>query len=171
VKGNEVTNIFPFSERKAKALVAVSSEAMEQNPGGEDVAPAICRLATKQACAGPVEALAQRYLVLYGRSKRQRSATLAIDGCPSPQPGQSQFSRSLSSETLCFPDGPGRVSSESDAVPIHTPSGHEGIAHVGYSNNGGNAGRNRNRAVELWNKQTARNLPSAFQVEDLKVEP
>jgi len=160
VKGNEVTNISRFGA-EAKALVAVS-----QNYGQtwSEMLPSNLPMATSKPCAGLLST-SQRYLVCTTTSDsgaRRSPLTVAVT-----RPGQSQFSKVFVIRDAVFPDGPGE-SHPKATLSYPYAIEHEGMLYVGYSNNGGNAGR-IGTGRELWNNNSVE--LAVIPVEELKVEP
>lgn len=146
VEGSRVTNIARWGQ-DAWALAAVSDDfGRTWTPSRPSNLP----MATSKPCAG-VLSTGQRYLICSTSAdggKRRSPLTIAVSA-----PGETLLSRLFVIRQAEFPNGPGESHPRASlAYPCAIE--HEGRLYVGYSNNGGNVGR-QGTGRELWNNNSA----------------
>ena len=160
VKGKQVTCISRYGA-EAVALVAVSED---YGRTWSEMVPSNLPMTTSKPCAGMLST-DQRYLVCTttaDRGTRRSPLTIAVT-----KPGQYVFSKVFLIRDAVFPDGPGESHPQA-ALAYPYAIERAGNLYVGYSNNGGNAGRS-GKGHELWNNNSAE--LAVIAVEDLRVEP
>jgi hypothetical protein len=146
VKGKQVMNVSRFGA-EGRALVAVSGD---YGRSWSKMLPGNLPMATSKPIAGMLSN-GQRYLVCTTTAdsgKRRAPLTLAVS-----KPGESVFSKVFVIRHAVFPDGPGE-SHERGSLSYPYAIEHDGHLYIGYSNNGGNAGR-VGEGRELWNNNSA----------------
>jgi hypothetical protein len=107
-------------------------------------------MATSKPAAG-VLSTGQRYLVCTtarSNGKKRNPLTIAVS-----RPGESLFSKVFVIRHAEFPDGPGESNPRASLSYPYSVE-HNGRLYIGYSNNGGNAGRT-GEGRELWNNNSA----------------
>jgi hypothetical protein len=145
VEGRRITNLSRYGA-EAHALVAASED---YGRTWTPMRPSNLPMATSKPYAGRLST-GQRYLI--GSSSadgggRRAPLTIAVS-----RPGETRFSQVLVRHAL-FPEGPGE-SHERASLSYPYAIEHEGHIYVGYSNNGGHAGR-IGSGRELWNNNSA----------------
>lgn len=146
VEGSRITNIARYGDR-AQALVAVSNDFGRTWTPSQ---PSNLPMATSKPCAG-ILSNGQRYLICSTSAdggKRRSPLTIAVS-----KPGEALFSEVFVIRHAEFPGGPGE-SHKSAALSYPCATEHNGKLYVGYSNNGGNVGR-QGAGRELWNNNSA----------------
>ena len=160
VEGKRVTNIARWGA-EARALVAVSEDyGRTWTPSRASNLP----MATSKPCAGMLST-GQRFLICSTSAdgaKRRSPLTIAVS-----EPGETRFSKVFVIRHAEFPVGPGE-SHRNAALSYPCALEHQGKLYVGYSNDGGKAGR-IGEGRKLWNNNSAE--LAIIPVEKLKVRP
>lgn len=160
VEGKRVTSMARWGA-EARALVAVSEDyGRTWTPSRASNLP----MATSKPCAGMLST-GQRFLICSTSAdgdKRRSPLTIAVS-----EPGETRFSKVFVIRHAELPAGPGE-SHRNAALSYPCALEHQGKLYVGYSNNGGNAGR-IGKGRELWNNNSAE--LAIIPVEKLKVRP
>ena len=160
VNENQLTSISRYGA-EAKALVAVSKD---YGRTWSEMLLSNLPMTTSKPCAGLLST-GQCYLVCTTTADsgtRRSPLTIAVT-----KPGQSVFSRVFRIRDAVFSSGPGE-SHPNAALSYPYAVERNGNLYIGYSNNGGNAGR-PGKDRELWNNNSAE--LAVIAVEDLRVEP
>lgn len=146
VEGNKITSISRYGA-DAVALIATSEDCGRT---WTTMRPSNLPMATSKPAAGLLST-GQRYLVCSTSAdggKRRAPLTIALS-----RPGEALFSKVLVIRHAVFPSGPGE-SHERASLSYPYAIEHDGHLYIGYSNNGGNAGR-IGEGRELWNNNSA----------------
>lgn len=146
VEGRRVTCLSRYG-LEARALVAESDDF---GRSWTTMRPSDLPLATSKPIAGLLSN-GQRYLIgstSADGGKRRAPLTIAVS-----RPGETRFSRVFVIRHAEFPEGPGENHPRASLSYPYAIE-HEGSLYVGYSNNGGNAGR-IGQGRELWNNNSA----------------
>ncbi len=144
--GPTVINIARYGE-KALALVAVSNDCGRTWTPSR---PGHLPMTTSKPYAGTLST-GEHYLIgttTADGEHRRSPLTIALT-----RPGETGFSRVFVIRHAVFPSGPGE-SHEGAALSYPYAIEHDGKLYVGYSNNGGGAGR-VGEGRELWNNNSA----------------
>ena len=160
VDGRRVVNISRFGA-EAKALMAVSEDyGRTWSPSLESNLP----MTTSKPYAGTLST-GQRYLIgttTADGGKRRSPLTIAVT-----KPGENVFSKVFVIRHAEFPEGPGE-SNKDAALSYPYAMERNGKLYVGYSNNGGNAGR-VGSGRELANNNSAE--LAIIPIEELRITP
>lgn len=146
VEGSRITNIARYG-KEPLALVATSADfGRNWTPSRRSNLP----MATSKPCTGMLST-GQRFLICSTSADggaRRSPLTIAVS-----RPGESLLGTVLVIRHAEFPGGPGESHPKASlAYPCAIE--HGGKLYVGYSNNGGNAGR-KGQGRELWNNNSA----------------
>lgn len=160
VDGKRVTNISRYGA-KSRALVATSED---YGRTWTTMRPSDLPMATSKPYAS-ILSTGQRYLVCSTTADGgayRAPLTIAVS-----RPGETLFSKVFVIRHANFPDGPGE-SHPGAALAYPYAVEHEGKLYVGYSNNGGGAGR-VGTGRELWNNNSAE--LAVIPIGNLEIKP
>ncbi len=160
VEGERITNI----ARHGKKPLALAATSVDCGRTWTTMRPSNLPMATSKPYAGRLST-GQRYLVCSTSADgggRRAPLTIAVS-----KPDEPTFSQVFVIRHAEFPEGPGESHTRASLAYPYAIE-HAGQLYVGYSNNGGNAGR-VGQGRELWNNNSAE--LAVIPVRGLEIKP